>query len=123
MSGTSMATPHIAGLAALLFQAAPGATVDQVEDAIFRSCSLAPGLPKERANRGLPDAVKAFEILTGKSLPAPVATAAAAKAPKQPPAKPKTKSKKKPLKRAAAVRTSRAGKKKRIAPVAAGKRG
>lgn len=68
MSGTSMATPHIAGLAALLFQAAPGATVNQVENAIFQSCSLAPGLPQNRANRGLPDAVKAFQILTGKLL-------------------------------------------------------
>ena len=32
----SMATPHIAGLAALLFQAKPTATIDEVESAIFR---------------------------------------------------------------------------------------
>jgi subtilisin family serine protease len=37
MPGTSMATPHIAGLAALLWQAKPTATVNQIENAIFKS--------------------------------------------------------------------------------------
>ncbi|MBI3272968.1 MAG: S8 family serine peptidase [Planctomycetes bacterium] len=65
MSGTSMATPHVAGLAALLAQAKPAATPDQLEDAIFRSCSLPPGVPADRANRGIPDGLKALELLAG----------------------------------------------------------
>jgi len=68
MDGSSMATPHIAGLAALLFSASPGATVDQVEDAIFKSCRLLPGMTEDRANRGAPNGPQAFAILTGTSL-------------------------------------------------------
>ncbi len=67
MSGTSMATPHIAGLAALLFEAKPSATVNEVETAIFNSCTLA-AIPPERGNRGFPDAVRAFAALTGTNL-------------------------------------------------------
>jgi subtilisin family serine protease len=37
MDGTSMATPHIAGLAALLIEAKPDATVAQVEEAIQKT--------------------------------------------------------------------------------------
>jgi subtilisin family serine protease len=79
MSGTSMATPHIAGLAALLFQAQPGATVDEVENAILRSCKLAPGMLAERAGQGFPNAPKAFEELTGNALPASVVRTKGAK--------------------------------------------
>jgi subtilisin len=66
MDGTSMATPHVAGLAALLIGAVPGASVDQVEDAIFNSCSPQ-GLPPDRANRGLVNAPRALAILQGSS--------------------------------------------------------
>jgi subtilisin len=68
MSGTSMATPHVAGLAALLAQASPSATPDQIETAIFNSCALPPGVSAERGNRGVPNAVRAFEHLTGQKL-------------------------------------------------------
>jgi|GEM_PF-459770 len=67
MSGTSMATPHMAGLAALLFEAKPTATVNEVETAIFKSCTLGT-IPADRGNRGFPDAVRAFTALTGTTL-------------------------------------------------------
>jgi subtilisin len=68
LSGSSMATPHVAGLAALLYQAKPTATVDEVENAIFSSCTRPSTMPKERANRGIPDAVKAIQFLLGRDL-------------------------------------------------------
>jgi subtilisin family serine protease len=64
MDGTSMATPHIAGLAALLMQARPKASVGRIERAIFESCTLDPTMPRDRANRGLPDGVRALGLLT-----------------------------------------------------------
>lgn len=75
MSGTSMATPHVAGLAALLAQARPNATADELEKAIFSSCRLPSDMLPERGSRGIPDAVVAFTQLTGQP---PVAIAAAA---------------------------------------------
>ena len=63
MSGTSMATPHIAGLAALLFSAHPEKTAEEIETAIFKSCKRPTGVPASRANRGIPDAVRALAAL------------------------------------------------------------
>ncbi|HTU65650.1 MAG TPA: S8 family serine peptidase [Steroidobacteraceae bacterium] len=68
LDGSSQAVPHISGLAALLWQACPEATVEQVEDAIFESCTLG-SMPQDRANRGLPNAAHAYEILMGSQVP------------------------------------------------------
>jgi subtilisin family serine protease len=69
MSGTSMATPHVAGLAALLLQAFPSKSIDEVERAIFASCKRAPGMHEDRANRGVPDGLAAFTMLDTNSVP------------------------------------------------------
>jgi len=73
--GSSMATPHIAGLAALLFQAQPNATINDVENAIYSSCT-AQGIPPERGNRGFPDAVRALAALTGTVVGAAISKSA-----------------------------------------------
>jgi subtilisin len=72
MDGSSMATPHVAGLAALLLGAKPNATIAQLEQAILDSCQRPASMPQPRANRGVPDAVRAFQLLTGSALPAGV---------------------------------------------------
>ena len=62
-SGTSMATPHVAGLAALLFSAKPLATIEEVERAIVQSCNNPMDEQKQRIGAGIPDAVAALEAL------------------------------------------------------------
>lgn len=79
MSGTSMATPHIAGLAALLWQAKPAANVNEIESAIFESASRGNTMKEERAGRGLPNGVRAYELLTGSKLAAAPATPASSR--------------------------------------------
>ncbi|WP_108882006.1 S8 family serine peptidase [Anderseniella sp. Alg231-50] len=68
MNGTSMATPHIAGMAALLLQAKPNASVGELEMSIQKSCIRPASMPEARANRGVPDAMEAFFHLTGRRL-------------------------------------------------------
>jgi subtilisin family serine protease len=63
MSGSSMATPHVAGLAALLWEAKPDATIEQIEKAIYSSCQLPSTMSKMRANRGLPNGPRALALL------------------------------------------------------------
>lgn len=63
MSGSSMATPHIAGLAALLLEAHPKATVKKLESAIYASCKRPASMPKSRANRGVPNGPLALDKL------------------------------------------------------------
>jgi subtilisin family serine protease len=63
MDGTSMATPHVAGLAALLMEARPDRSAAEIETALFRSCALGRGMRRTRANRGIPDARRALAAL------------------------------------------------------------
>jgi len=79
LSGTSMATPHIAGLAALLWQAAPTATHAEIERAILQSCKRPPSMPQGRANRGFPDALEALKILNPSAAAKPKPSASGKK--------------------------------------------
>jgi subtilisin family serine protease len=106
-SGTSMATPHVAGIAALLWQAKPTATAAEIEQAIQGSAKLG-SMPAERAGRGLVDPVRAYELLTGKRLPSAAAPRRArTKSPKN------TASRARTTKRRAPASRKKATKKKR----------
>ncbi|ALN93953.1 S8 family serine peptidase [Lysobacter gummosus] len=72
MSGTSMASPHVAGVAALLFAAKPSATPTQVREAITSSALDlgAPGRDNEYG-AGMVRAFEALDRLTSTSASAP----------------------------------------------------
>jgi subtilisin len=53
MDGTSMATPHVAGVAALLIGSDPDASVDDIEAAILKTCTPLNGVPSIRQGAGL----------------------------------------------------------------------
>jgi subtilisin family serine protease len=61
--GSSMATPHIAGLAALLFSARPDATIEQVEQAIIGACTRTAGEDPLRIGAGIPDGIAALDAI------------------------------------------------------------
>ena len=70
LSGTSMATPHVAGLAALLMEAKPSASIVEVEQALLGSTARHCHQDPERGGGGVPDARMAFELLTGTAVAA-----------------------------------------------------
>jgi len=69
-SGTSMAAPLIAGLAALLRQYNPDATVEQVKNAIIQSArDLGPAGEDNDYGHGLPDAEVALSYIPAPAVP------------------------------------------------------
>jgi subtilisin family serine protease len=64
MSGTSMAAPHVSGVAALLFSARPSATPDQVKQALLTTATdLGPPSYDEDYGHGLVQAKAALDAL------------------------------------------------------------
>lgn len=61
--GTSMAAAHVAGVAALLWQAKPEATLEEIETALLTSCLPLPAVDPQRAGSGLVNPMGALEIL------------------------------------------------------------
>jgi len=68
MSGTSMATPHVAGLIAILLEAKPNLSVSQIESLLMStSLDLGESGKDNSFGQGRADLVKAVERLSGKS--------------------------------------------------------
>lgn len=63
LDGTSMATPHVAGLAALLWEAKPDASVAQIEAAIQSSCDILEKEDPTRYGFGQVNATRALKTL------------------------------------------------------------
>ncbi|MDI1284216.1 MAG: S8 family serine peptidase [Reyranella sp.] len=63
-SGTSQATPCVVGIAALLMQAFPNATIAEIEQRIIRSCRKINGEPASRQGHGIVNPVTALSVLS-----------------------------------------------------------
>ncbi len=68
-NGTSMATPHVSGAAALLFSAKPSATVAEVRAAILNGADRLPQLTGKVSTGGRLNVFKALQLLGAKPLP------------------------------------------------------
>ena len=64
--GTSMATPHVAGIAALLYEVKPDATPDEIEAAIVNSAQSFPGSCSQ-CGSGIADANAAIDLILGNT--------------------------------------------------------
>ncbi len=62
-SGTSMATPHVAGVATLLWNAWPEARLQDIQDAILRGTDPIPALSEKTVTGGRLNAYKALKTL------------------------------------------------------------
>ncbi|MHC4562200.1 MAG: S8 family serine peptidase [Planctomycetota bacterium] len=62
-SGTSMATPHVAGVAALAFDLNPSATYQEVRDAIFAGVDLIPSMDGRTVTGGRLNAFTTLQLM------------------------------------------------------------
>ncbi len=65
LNGTSMAAPHVSGVAALAWAANPDATVAEVRDAILSGVDLLPALEGKTVSGGRLNAYNTLQIITG----------------------------------------------------------
>jgi serine protease AprX len=65
ISGTSMATPHVAGIVALMYEANPALTPDQVRDILRRTATNLPGRDAWETGTGHVNAYAALSAATG----------------------------------------------------------
>jgi len=63
LGGTSMASPHVAGLVALMAQKAPGLTASQAEEKLESTAAWIPGVGSEYQGSGIVDAPAALAAL------------------------------------------------------------
>lgn len=63
LSGTSQSTPHVAGVIALMFEANPGATVDELKSALTSTATSMAAQCPEGCGAGLINARKAVESI------------------------------------------------------------
>ena len=72
ISGTSMATPHVAGVAALLWSEFPDATAEEIADAMMNGAmDLGASGKDKKFGHGLVQAVSSLELLSGNPVPSP----------------------------------------------------
>jgi subtilisin family serine protease len=72
LQGTSMATPHVTGAAALLFSIKPSASVTEVRQALLGSVDPLPSLAGRTTSGGRLDVSAAVDLMDSEPPPAPV---------------------------------------------------
>lgn len=72
VSGTSMAAAYVAGVALLLFQSKPQASVQQVEHALLQTARPLPAEQTHRSRAGLIDPLAAVAVLHGSNKEIPI---------------------------------------------------
>ncbi len=71
LSGTSMAAPHVAGVAALALSRAPGLTISQLRGALLSSVDVRPALQPVTVTGGRVNAARAVEAAASAAVVAP----------------------------------------------------
>ena len=66
MSGTSQATPHVSGTVALMLQANPALTPDQVKTILTSSATPMPGYAEYQAGAGYLNAYQALRAVLNR---------------------------------------------------------